>query len=106
MAMGSLFGGHSISCRSIVASQKPIVAPYGNPDLMQAPRDGAIGIISIAQEVLKVQDDSLQVIEINGEGVQSFGRAAPMKDGVANLGRKAGNMLRVVTVFRMIAASG
>jgi hypothetical protein len=56
--------------------------------------------------MLKMQDDSLQVIEINGEGVQSFGCAAPMKDGVANLGRKAGNMLRVVTIFRMITASG
>jgi hypothetical protein len=72
---------------------------------MQAPRDGAIGIVSIAQEVLKVQDDSLQVIEINGEGVQSFGRAALVKDGVANLRRQAANVLRVVTIFRMIAAS-
>jgi hypothetical protein len=41
--------------------------------------------------VLKVQDDSLQVIEINGEGVQSFGRAALMKDGVANLRRRVIN---------------
>jgi hypothetical protein len=100
------FWRNSISYRGIVASQKPIVAACGNPDLMQAPRDGAIGIVSFAQEVLKVQDDSLQVIEINGKSVQSFGRTAPMKDGVANLGRKAGDMLRVVTIFRMIAASG
>ena len=68
-------------------------------------RDGAIGGVSIAQEVLKVQDDSLQVVEINGEGVQSFGRAAPVKEGVANLRRQAANVLRVVTIFRMIAAS-
>ena len=69
---------------------------------MQASRGGAIGIVSIAHEVLKVQDDSLQVIEINGEGVQSFQRAAPTKDGVANLRRKAANMLWVITIFRMI----
>jgi hypothetical protein len=56
---------------------------------MQAPRCGAIGIVSIAQEVLKVQDDALQVIEINGEGVQSSGRVAPMNDEVANLWGKA-----------------
>jgi len=82
------------------------VAPYGNPDLMQAPRCGAIGVVCIAQEVLKVQDDSPQVIEINGEGVQSSGRAAPINDGGADLGRKASNMLRIVTIFRMIPASG
>jgi hypothetical protein len=62
-------GRRSIPCRSIIASKKPIVASHGNPDLMQAPRCGAIGIVSIAHEVLKVQDDALQVIEINGEGV-------------------------------------
>jgi hypothetical protein len=72
---------------------------------MQAPRDGAIGIVSIALVALKVQNDSLQVIEINGEGVQNFERAALMKHGVANLRRKAANVLRVVTIFRMIAAS-
>lgn len=94
-----------ISFRSIIASKKPKVAPYGNPDLMQASRGGAIGIVSVAQEVLKVQDDSPQVIEINGEGVQSFGRAALVKDRVANLRRQAANVLRVVTIFRMIAAS-
>jgi hypothetical protein len=81
------------------------MAPYGNPDLMQASRGGAIGIVSIAHEVLKVQDDSPQVIEINGEGVQSFGRAAPTKDGVANLGREAANVLRVVTIFCVIVAA-
>jgi hypothetical protein len=38
-----------ISCRSVVASHKPKVALYGNPDLMQASRrDGAIGAVSIA----------------------------------------------------------
>jgi len=95
-----------VSCGSIVASKKSIVAPYGNPDLMQASRGVAIGIVSIAHEVLEVQDDSLQVIEINGEGVQSFGGTAPTKDEVANLRREAANVLRVVTIFRMIAASG
>jgi hypothetical protein len=74
--------------------------PYGNPDLMQAPRDGAIGIVSFAYEVLIVQDDSVQVIEINGEGVQSFRLAASMKYEVANLRRKAANVLRVITIFR------
>jgi len=96
----SLFDGYSISCRSIVASKKPIVAPYGNPDLMQAPRDGAIGIVSFAYEVLIMKEHSVQVIEINGEGVQSFRLAAPTKYEVANLRRKAANVLRVITIFR------
>src|SRR5262249_48712257 len=65
-------GGHSISCRSIVASQKPIVALYGNPDLMQAPGERAIGIVSIAQEMLKVQDDSLQVVETSTRGRETW----------------------------------
>ena len=69
---------------------------------MQASRGGAIGIVSIAHEVLIVQDDSIQVIEINGEGVQSFRLAAPMKYEVANLRRKVANMLRVITVFSVI----
>jgi hypothetical protein len=67
---------------------------------MQAPRDGAKGIVSIAHEVLIVQDDSIQVIEINGEGVQSFRLAAPMKYEVANLRRKAADVLWVITIFR------
>ena len=67
---------------------------------MQASRGGAIGIVSIAHEVLIVQDDSIQVIEINGEEVQSFRLAAPMKYEVANLRRKAANVLRVITIFR------
>jgi hypothetical protein len=54
----------------------------------------------------QVQDDSAQVIEINGKGVRSSGRAAPMNDGVADLRRKASDMLRVVTIFRMIPTSG
>ena len=67
---------------------------------MQASRGGAIGIVSFAYEVLIVQDDSVQVIEINGEGVQSFRLAAPMKYEGANLRRKAANVLRVITIFR------
>jgi hypothetical protein len=89
-----------ISCRSIIASKKPIVAPYGNPDLMQAARDGAIGIVSFAYEVLIMEDDSVQVIKVNGEGVQSFRLAAIMKYEGANLRRKAADVLRVITIFR------
>jgi hypothetical protein len=67
---------------------------------MQASRGGAIAIASFAYEVLIVEDDSIQVIEINGEGVQRFRLAAPMKYEVANLRRKAANVLRVITIFR------
>ena len=52
-----------------------------------------------------MEDDSLQVFEINGEGVQSFRRAAPMKYEVVNLRREAANVLRVVTIFRMVVAA-
>jgi hypothetical protein len=73
---------------------------------MQAPRrDGAIGVVSIAYEVLEVQDHSLQVVKIFGEGVQSFRFAAPVKYEVAHLRRKAANVLRVVTIFRVIVAA-
>jgi hypothetical protein len=68
--------------------------------LMQASRGGAIAIASFAYEVLIMEDDSVQVIEINGEGVQSFRLAAPKKYEVANLRRKAANVLRVITIFR------
>ena len=68
--------------------------------MMQASRGGAIAIASFTYEVLIMEDDSVQVIEINGEGVQSFTLAAPMKHEVANLRRKAANVLRVITIFR------
>jgi hypothetical protein len=38
-----------------------------------------------------MKDDSVQVIEINGEGVQSFRPTAPTKYEFANLRRKAAN---------------
>ena len=55
--------------------------------------------------MLKMQNDPLRVIGIASEGVESFRLAASVKDGVANLGRKAVNMLRVVTIFRLIVAA-
>jgi hypothetical protein len=55
--------------------------------------------------MLKMQHYPFGVIEIFGEGMQSLWRVAPTNDGVANLGRKAVNVLRVVTIFRVIAAA-
>ena len=76
----------------------------GNPDLVQTPQVGAIGALSITHEMLKMQDDPFEVIRIACEGVQSFRRAAPVKDRDANLGRKAFYVLRIVTIFRVITA--
>jgi len=39
---------------------------------MQAPGERAIGIVSIAQEMLKVQDDSLQVVETSTRGRETW----------------------------------
>jgi hypothetical protein len=80
------------------------VATYVNINLMQTPGGGACAV-SIAHEMLKMQDDPLRVIRVACEGVQSFWGAAPVKDGVANLGRKAVNMLRIVTIFRVKTAA-
>jgi hypothetical protein len=77
----------------------------GNPDLVQTPQVGAIGALSITHEMLKMQDDPFEVIEIACEGVQGSRRAAPVKDAVTNVGRKAINVLRIVTVLRVIIAA-
>jgi hypothetical protein len=58
----------------------------GNPDLMQTARRGAKAAVSIADEVLKVQDDPLEAIGIAREGVQSFRVVALVKDRLANSG--------------------
>jgi hypothetical protein len=56
--------------------------------------------------VLKVQDDSFQVVEILGERVQSLGLATSVNYEIMDFRRKAANVLRVVTIFRVIVASG
>jgi hypothetical protein len=66
---------------------------------MQASRRSAMGVTSIAYQVFKMQNYRFVAIEIPGEGVQSFWRAASMKNEVAHFLRKAGNMLRVVTIL-------
>ena len=81
------------------------MAACRNPDLVQAPGGVAIAAISITHEMLKMQDDPFEVIGIASKGVQSFRRAAPVKDRVANLGRKAIYVLRVVAIFRVITAA-
>ena len=58
---------------------------YRKPNLMQASRRSAIGTVSVAHEMLKMQNDPPRVIEIAGEGMQSFRLATSVKDGVANL---------------------
>jgi hypothetical protein len=55
--------------------------------------------------MLKVQNDPPRVIEIAGEGMQSFRLSTSVKDRTANLGRKAVNVLRIVTIFHMVAAA-
>ena len=72
---------------------------------MQAPRVGAIGAVSVAHEILKMENDPLGVIEIAGERMQSLWRVAPTDDGAANFGRQAVNVLRVVTIFGVEAAA-
>jgi len=76
-----------------------------DPNLMQAPRRSAKGTVSVAHEMLKVQNDPPRVIEITGEGTQSFRLSTSVKDGTANLGRKAVNVLRIVTMFHMVGAA-
>jgi hypothetical protein len=75
------------------------MATCGNPDLMQAPRGGAIGAFSITQEVLKMQHYPFVAIEIPGEGVQSFRRTTFLEDGVTNFEGKIVNMLRVISIL-------
>ena len=72
---------------------------------MQAARGRAIGAVSVANEILKMQNDPPRVIEIAGERMQSLWRVAPTNDGAANFGRQAVNVLRVVTIFGVEAAA-
>ena len=69
---------------------------------LQAPRGAAIGAVPVTDEVLKVQHYPLRVIEIAREWVQSLWIVAFKQDGVADLGRQPGNVLRVVTIFSAI----
>jgi hypothetical protein len=66
----------SISGWSIVASHYSIMAACGDIDLMQASRWLATGVSLIAIEVFKMQHDPFGIIEIAGEPVQCFRRAA------------------------------
>jgi hypothetical protein len=70
-----------------------------NPNLMQATGRIAEGIALIAMKIFKVQHDSLGVIKIASEMVQSLWCAASLKDRAANLRRKNLNVLRVVGIF-------
>ena len=81
------------------------MAACRNPDLMQAPRGGAIGAASIAIEVLKMQHDPFVAIEIPGEGVQSSRRTTFVEDGVTNFKGKTVNMLRVISILRVKIAA-
>ena len=56
-------------CRGVVTSYKAIVTAHGSPDLMQASRGRTISAVSIAHEMLKLQNDPLWVIEIASEGM-------------------------------------
>jgi len=91
---------YSISSPIVVAFFKLQVTVHRNPDLMQASQGGAIGTVSLAYQVFEMQDDSLQVVKIVGEGVQRLGLDARLDNGIANLRRKAADVLRVVTIFR------
>jgi len=81
------------------------MAACGNIHLMQAAGGIAIGAVSIAHEVLKMQDDPPRVVGITGEWVQSLRCAAPVIDRVANFGRKAVNVLGVVAILRAKSAA-
>jgi hypothetical protein len=91
--------GCSISSRGVVTSYKAIVSARGSPDLMQASPTPTISAISIAHEMLKMQNDPLQVIEIDSEGVESFRLGASVEDRVTNLGRKTIDVLEVVAIL-------
>lgn len=72
---------------------------------MQTAGGRAIAAFSVAGEMFKMQDDPARVVRITGEKVQGFRRAAPAIDRVANLGRKAVNVLGIVAILRAIRAA-
>ena len=52
---------------------------------MQAAGGRAIGAVSVAHEVLKMQNDPARVVRITGESVQGFRCVAHVIDRIANL---------------------
>ena len=76
-----------------------------DPQLMQTSCRATMSLASVADEALKVQDNLLCAIAITSEGVKGFGRGASLMDGGANLRREAVDVLRIVSIFRMIAGA-
>jgi len=72
---------------------------------MQAAGRAAKRAAGVAVEMLKVQDDLLEIIGIAGEIMQGLGRTALVIDRVANLGRQAFDVLGVVAIFASQAAT-
>jgi hypothetical protein len=55
-------------------------------------------------EVFEVQNDLLEIFGIAGESMKGPWYIASLNNGVANLGRKAFDMLRVIAIFASTAA--
>ena len=72
---------------------------------MQAAGRAAKRAAGVAVEMLEMQDDLLEVIGIAGEIMQGLGRTTLVIDRVANLGRQAFDVLRVVAIFASQAAA-
>ena len=81
------------------------MASRGNINLMQASGRATKRVACPAVEVLEVQNYLLKIVRIAGETMKRLGRAAPFYDRLANLGRKAFDMLRVVAIFASTAAT-
>jgi hypothetical protein len=89
----------------IVASYKPVVTVRRTVDLMQTSGWAAKRSACPAVKMLVVQDDCLEAVSIMGERMQGSGRTALVKNRVANIRRKAFNMLGGVAIFASIAAA-
>jgi len=55
--------------------------------------------------MFEVQDDQLEVVSVVGEFMESPWRAALANNRVANFGRKAFDVIRIVAIFASIAAA-
>jgi hypothetical protein len=66
---------------------------------MQASGPAAMGIAGAAVKMLIVQDERLQVVLILSERVHGSCRAALAENRFADLGRKSGEMCRIVIIL-------
>jgi hypothetical protein len=72
---------------------------------MQAPGRIAKSAACAAVKMLIAQDDFLEIVSVPGECLRRLRRTALVNNRVANLGRKAFDVMRMIAVFALPKAA-